>query len=148
MLSLFWGGITINKVDILGLAPKDKHYGLPPEFWGWYHDEWKLPGDRDATEDEALDAYEAWVDEGMPNKKGGNRPPAPEAGADPIPLPQAPATPLPLPSCPPSTPPTIPTSAPPPWLIPLLIGGAAIGGFLLLGPLGGVGGAVLVLAAS
>jgi RHS repeat-associated protein len=56
----------LNVVDIDGLAPKDKTFGLPQDFWKWYHRKAKRPGDPDLTKEEAEDEYKEWCDQGKP----------------------------------------------------------------------------------
>jgi RHS repeat-associated protein len=77
---LFWGGSTtlyafvgndpVNHSDPSGLAPGDRRYGLPREFWRWFHRHWKTPGGPDAGKEEVMDAYETWKREGRPNAEG------------------------------------------------------------------------------
>ncbi len=57
------GNNSPNFTDPSGLAPKDKLYGLPPEFWEWYHRDpyqGKKSGDQDLTKDEARKLYDEW----------------------------------------------------------------------------------------
>ncbi|MDB5815470.1 MAG: Wall-associated protein, partial [Rhodocyclales bacterium] len=74
------GGPT-QYMDTLGLQPKDKHYGYPPDFWSWYHQNVKKPGDPDLDKEGAKEEYDEWVDLGKPppDKKKGpkNKPAAP-----------------------------------------------------------------------
>jgi RHS repeat-associated protein len=59
----------LNWIDPFGLKKGDQKYGFPDDFWNWYHHEWKLPGDRDATKEEAQEAYEQWKAEGKPRPR-------------------------------------------------------------------------------
>jgi RHS repeat-associated protein len=65
--------------DSLGLAPGDKTYGLPKEFWSWYHRNIKRPGDPDVpSREDAKKYYDEWDQEGRPGpdkKRGGKRKP-------------------------------------------------------------------------
>jgi len=82
----------INWVDPLGLKKGDKKYGLPPTFWNWYHQNWKSPCDPDASQEEAYEAYQEWLNQGKPNPKddghgqdGGDCPNnAPKSGLPPV----------------------------------------------------------------
>jgi RHS repeat-associated protein len=62
-------------VDDDGLAPKDKAFGLPPDFWKWYHRKEKKSGDPDLGKDEAEKLYNDWCKEGRPapDNKGRRR---------------------------------------------------------------------------
>ena len=59
-----------NWIDSIGLAPKDKTYGLPSDFWKWYHRQEKRPGDPDINQDQARDLYDKWKREGKPDPDG------------------------------------------------------------------------------
>lgn len=48
-------------IDPYGLSKFDKLYGLPKQFWNWYHRKEKRPGDPDLTKDEARDLYKEWL---------------------------------------------------------------------------------------
>ena len=59
-----------NWIDSIGLAPKDKTYGLPSDFWKWYHRQEKRPGDPDINQDQARDLYDEWKRKGKPDPDG------------------------------------------------------------------------------
>jgi RHS repeat-associated protein len=62
----------INLSDPSGWLPrtKDKWYGYNDrDFQMWFHRCWKRPGDRDATKEEIMEAYEEWTARNKP--KGG-----------------------------------------------------------------------------
>lgn len=64
----------ILRVDPFGLSDKDKKYGLPKDFWDWYHGQKQKDGKGAAdnlTHDEAIEEYNDWVDQGKPRGKGG-----------------------------------------------------------------------------
>jgi RHS repeat-associated protein len=44
--------------DSLGLGPTDKTYGLPKDFWNWFHRQYKKPGDPDIGKNAAMELYE------------------------------------------------------------------------------------------
>jgi hypothetical protein len=50
----------INSVDAFGLNPSDRFYGLPRDFWNWYHRQIKRDGDPDLERDEAEGWYREW----------------------------------------------------------------------------------------
>ena len=56
----------LKYIDPYGLSKFDKLYGLPKQFWNWYHRKEKRPGDPDLTKDEARDLYKEWQDRGKP----------------------------------------------------------------------------------
>lgn len=60
----------VNFNDSFGYAPGDKNFGLPKEFWKWYHRQVKRPGDPDLTKEEALEEYEEWKKQGKPGPEG------------------------------------------------------------------------------
>ncbi|MCC6965823.1 MAG: hypothetical protein IT391_06010 [Nitrospira sp.] len=59
-----------NWTDATGLTKKDKTYGLPSDFWKWYHRQQKRPGDPDLNQDAARDLYEEWKRQGRPDPEG------------------------------------------------------------------------------
>ncbi|MGO9020298.1 MAG: RHS repeat domain-containing protein [Syntrophobacteraceae bacterium] len=65
----------VNSTDPGGLAPNDKTYGLPKDFWNWYHRNIKKPGDPDLSKEEAEVYYEEWKALGQPgpDHKGKSR---------------------------------------------------------------------------
>ena len=65
--------------DLEGLGPSDKTFGLPKDFWNWYHRQEKSPGDRDLTNQEAKELFEEWKSQGKPgpDMKGKRRPKLP-----------------------------------------------------------------------
>jgi hypothetical protein len=49
----------------------DKTYGLPAEFWSWYHRKGKKSGDPDiGSRQDALKWYQTWIAEGKPDAEG------------------------------------------------------------------------------
>lgn len=63
----------ISNVDLLGLSKFDQFFGLPKQFWRWYHKNEKRKGDEDLDRHEAEDMYREWLDQGKPapdSKKG------------------------------------------------------------------------------
>src|SRR5208337_832013 len=56
----------VNSTDPGGLAPNDKTYGLPKDFWNWYHRNIKKPGDPDLSKEEAEVYYKEWKALGQP----------------------------------------------------------------------------------
>ena len=65
----------VNSTDPGGLAPNDKTYGLPKDFWNWYHRNIKKPGDPDLSKEEAEVYYKEWKALGQPgpDHKGKSR---------------------------------------------------------------------------
>jgi RHS repeat-associated protein len=57
-------------VDRTGLAPGDRRFGLPKDFWRWYHRQVKDPGDPDVGKDDADALYETWKASGEPDADG------------------------------------------------------------------------------
>ena len=53
-------------IDPLGLAKKDKLFGLPKQFWNWYHRKEKRPGDPDLDKGTAEELFKEWKDKGKP----------------------------------------------------------------------------------
>jgi RHS repeat-associated protein len=60
----------VNWIDMDGLAPNDKTYGLPADFWRWYHRQWKEKGAPDASKNEAIEAFNEWKRRGKPGPDG------------------------------------------------------------------------------
>jgi RHS repeat-associated protein len=69
----FVGGDPISLDDPQGLQPKDQRYGLPNDFWDWYHNQRKQKGEPDLTRPEAEEEAEEWRRQGKP-RGNGNRP--------------------------------------------------------------------------
>jgi len=61
------GANPANWIDSTGLTKRDKTYGLPSDFWKWYHRQVKRP---DINQDEARDLYEEWKRQGRPDADG------------------------------------------------------------------------------
>jgi RHS repeat-associated protein len=66
----------LRYIDPLGLSKFDKLFGLPQQFWKWYHRQVKRPGDPDLTKEEARELHQEWKDLGKPKpdnkgKQGG-----------------------------------------------------------------------------
>jgi hypothetical protein len=63
----------INLIDLDGLVPGDKRFGLPDEFWSWYHQQKQKMGNPPDLDDidDALEWHEKWVKER--SKKGWKR---------------------------------------------------------------------------
>ena len=61
-------GRPLQFVDPLGLASGP--YGLPRDFWAWYHRQIKKPGDPDLAIDNARVYYEYWKEIGEPDAEG------------------------------------------------------------------------------
>jgi RHS repeat-associated protein len=64
----------INHIDPSGRSWMDPTYGLPKAFWNWFHSpdgEFFGKGREhyDATEEEAREAYEEWLNQGSPNPR-------------------------------------------------------------------------------
>ena len=63
--------------DPLGHGPWDKLYGLPREFWQWFHrldrgkvmEELKDPATRQVPKDDAMEYYEEWLQKN-PDERG------------------------------------------------------------------------------
>jgi RHS repeat-associated protein len=75
----FAGGVnlyayTLNNpsswIDPYGFVTGDKTYGLPSDFWNWYHRQIKQPGDPDLDKDQANWWYNQWQQEGQPDPEG------------------------------------------------------------------------------
>jgi RHS repeat-associated protein len=66
------GGNPVNFIDPLGLSYLDKLFGLPKQFWRWYHRNVKRPGDPDLTREEADALSKEWEAMGKPgpDRKG------------------------------------------------------------------------------
>ena len=72
----YLGNEPIRYIDPFGLSKFDKLFGLPKQFWNWYHRKQKGPGDADLSKDEARALHEEWKDLGKPGpdnkgKQGG-----------------------------------------------------------------------------
>ena len=66
------GGNPVSYIDPYGLSKFDKTFGLPKDFWNWYHRKVKKPGDPDLEKEEAKQLCEDWKQNGKPspdNKK-------------------------------------------------------------------------------
>ncbi len=67
-------GDPVNLTDADGLAPKDKHYGLPKRFWNWAHRKLKERGITigDFSKEDAEEMHKQWESEGrpLPDNKG------------------------------------------------------------------------------
>jgi len=66
----------VNYTDPRGVAPKDQKFGLPDDFWNWYHASGnKSPGDPDLNKEEADAEYAEWCRLGKPpaDHKGRNQ---------------------------------------------------------------------------
>jgi RHS repeat-associated protein len=68
-------------VDPLGAAKGDQHYGLPDEFWHWYHKQIKDKGDPDIGKDEAMAYHEEWESLGKPKPDSTGKPSGKKGGA-------------------------------------------------------------------
>lgn len=54
----------------MGFFRSPKWYGYDdPVFRHWFHEDWKVPGSRDADKDEIEAAFEEWVNRGKPNTR-------------------------------------------------------------------------------
>lgn len=60
----------LSWIDSSGLTKQDKTYGLPSDFWKWYHRQRKRPGDPDIDQDDALDYFDEWNKSGKPDPDG------------------------------------------------------------------------------
>jgi RHS repeat-associated protein len=88
---------SINLVDPFGWSPRggDNWWGHNDrDFQRWYHRCWKLPGDRDATKGEIIEAYDEWLRRGSP--KDGKCWGDPEPKACPEKQPKYPPVPIPI----------------------------------------------------
>ncbi len=87
------GNNPLSWTDPSGYAPKDKTYGLPKDFWNWYHRQMKEPGDPDLDREEAEDWYDYWKNNGKPDPEGhktedpNSHKSCPPSSPDPNPLP-------------------------------------------------------------
>ena len=59
--------------DPFGLTPNDRLYGLPKEFWNWYHRRNKDRFDPDISHRDAFDEYREWDRQGRPDSDGTRR---------------------------------------------------------------------------
>jgi RHS repeat-associated protein len=75
----------VSLTDPFGLNPRDKYYGLPKEFWNWYHRQMKDPGEPDLTKPDAEDMKKEWERQGEPDADGHRTKPVPEPAPDPDP---------------------------------------------------------------
>lgn len=67
-------GNPISYVDPYGLSKYDRTFGLPKQFWNWYHRQVKRPGDADLEKDEAESMCKDWEAQGKPGPDNkGNR---------------------------------------------------------------------------
>jgi hypothetical protein len=65
------GGNPIRFTDPSGLGPWDKFYGLPKEFWRWFHkvdngklmEELKDPVTKQVPKQDAMEQYQRWKDQ-------------------------------------------------------------------------------------
>jgi RHS repeat-associated protein len=64
------GSDPINATDPLGLAPGDQRFGLPKDFWRWYHRQVKQPGDPDLNKPDAQELFDEWKRLGKPDAEG------------------------------------------------------------------------------
>ena len=64
------GGNPVQFADPYGLGPWDNPYGLPKNFWNWYHDSGNMKGEKgpngQVPKDEARGAYLEWLRLGKP----------------------------------------------------------------------------------
>jgi len=56
---------------IIIASPHEQRFGLPDEFWQWYHRQVKQPGDSDITRPEVLPIYQEWLRLGKPGSEQG-----------------------------------------------------------------------------
>jgi RHS repeat-associated protein len=65
----------LRYIDPYGLSKFDKLFGLPKQFWNWYHRQVKRAGDPDLTKDDARYLYKEWQGLGKPkpDSKGKQR---------------------------------------------------------------------------
>lgn len=59
-------GNPLHFIDPFGLSKFDKLYGLPKQFWNWYHRQVKRRGDPDLTKEEARNLHKEWQNLGKP----------------------------------------------------------------------------------
>ncbi|MDR4515568.1 MAG: hypothetical protein MRJ23_12930 [Nitrosomonas sp.] len=59
-------GNPLHFIDPFGLSKFDKLFGLPKQFWNWYHRQVKRQGDPDLTKKEAQDLHKEWQNLGKP----------------------------------------------------------------------------------
>ncbi len=95
----------------------DKTYGLPAEFWSWYHRKGKKPGDPDiGSRQDALKWYQTWIAEGKPDAEGHRTVKSSNSNnvlVVPLPVPYTSPPPIPL-----TVPdPTVPFTVPDPFLV-------------------------------
>ncbi len=63
----------LNFIDPLGLSKTDKLFGMPKQFWRWYHRNEKRPGDPDLDKNSADDLFKEWKDRGKPGPDSKNK---------------------------------------------------------------------------
>ena len=56
----------LRYVDVDGLAPKDKLFGLPKRFWDWYHRKVKKGRPPNLEKEEAEELHKEWLEAGKP----------------------------------------------------------------------------------
>ena len=82
-LYAYVGNGATRWIDLFGLQPKDKRFGLGRDFWRWYHRQRKQPGDPDLEErGEAMPFYEEWEELGKPDPEGKRTLPEDESSDD------------------------------------------------------------------
>jgi RHS repeat-associated protein len=70
---VYVAGNPLRWTDPRGLSRYDKLFGLPKEFWNWYHKRVKRRGDRDLERDDARELHREWENQGKPGPDGKGR---------------------------------------------------------------------------
>jgi hypothetical protein len=106
------GNKTPLLIDPSGLQPKDKHFGLPNDFWKWNHRQEGKDDLEDIDRETAEERCEEWEAAGRPNAEGTRTTPEKGDGESNKERPTTPPMPPSRPYNPPYTPPEPPTAPP------------------------------------
>ena len=60
----------VDLSDPGGWSKGDQRFGIPKDFWRWYHRQYKSPGDPDIGREGAERLFEEWQSQGRPDDEG------------------------------------------------------------------------------